>query len=310
MGTERRLLHRNAVVTGAGRGIGRAIALALATEGANIVACDLGGEIDGTGSSTEPAETAVEECLKLGVNAVAHYGDVSDFAVAEDIIGTCVECFGRIDILCNLAGIDRSRMIFNMSEEEWDRVLAVHLKGTFNMCRHASALMREQRYGRILNCASDAMVGAIGMANYAAAKAGIAGLTYAIAWEMGKYGVTCNAITPAGQTRMAPGPSVAEAFRRRVENGLWTEEMYEMALNRPPPETMSMIAAYLCSDSAADINGCIFGAVGHRLSYWSPPAEAAVISRDWQKEGPWTWEEVERHMPGLLEGYVNPASLT
>jgi len=129
----RRLKGRSALVTGAGRGIGMAVALALAEEGANIVVCDLGGATDGTGADKTPADEVVTECQKLGVKAVPHYGDVADFRAAEDMIRTCVDNFGRIDILCNIAGIGKPKMIFSMSEDEWDRVIAVHLKGTFNL---------------------------------------------------------------------------------------------------------------------------------------------------------------------------------
>jgi NAD(P)-dependent dehydrogenase (short-subunit alcohol dehydrogenase family) len=302
-----RLKGRNAVVTGAGRGIGRAIALALAAEGANIVVCDLGVAKDGTGAEQAPADEVAQECRKLGVKAVPHYGDVADFNVAGDIVNTCVAEFGSIDILCNIAGVGAGRMIFNMSEEEWDRVIAVHLKGTFNLCRHACVLMRQQGYGRILNCTSDERVGATGQASYVAAKGAIASLTYAIAWEMGRYGVTCNAIAPAARTRFLLDPTLMEGFKKRVEAGLWTQEQYDQAANLAPAEHMAAIAAYLCSDQAAHINGCVFGAAGHKLSYWSPPAETVTFARDWDRQGPWTWEEVGRCLPALLKGYVNPA---
>jgi len=302
-----RLEGRNAVVTGAGRGIGRAVALALAEEGANIVVCDLGGAKDGTGADKTPADEVVEECRKLGVKAVAHYGDVADFQVAEDMVKTCVDTFGRIDILCNIAGIGIGRMIFNMSEDDWDRVMAVHLKGTFNLSRHACVLMRQQRYGRILNCTSDERVGATGQVNYSAAKGAIASLTFATAWEMGRYSVTCNAIAPAARTRFLLDPELMAGFRKRVEAGLWTQEQYDEAVYLAPAEYMGTIVAFLCSDAASHINGCIFGAAGHKLSYWSPPVETVTFARDWDKEGRWTWEEVEKCLPTLLKGYVNPA---
>jgi len=181
-----RLKGKNAVVTGGGRGIGRAVALALAEEGANIVVCDLGGTMEGAGTDTSPADATANECRQLGVKAVPNYGDVSDFSTAEEIVQTCVNSFGKIDIVCNIAGILRPRMIFNMSEEEWDRVLAVHLKGTWNLCRHACVLMRQQRYGRMINCTSEAYAGTVGHTNYGAAKGGIVSLTYAIAREMGR----------------------------------------------------------------------------------------------------------------------------
>ena len=302
-----KLKGRNAVVTGAGRGIGRAIALALAEEGANVVVCDLGGAPDGTGADKTPADEVVAQCKKLGVKAVPQYGNVANFKDAEGMINACVKNFGRIDILCNIAGIDKPKMIFNMSEEEWDKVLAVHLKGTFNLSRHACALMREQRYGRILNTASDAFVGGATHVNYGAAKGGIVSLTYGIAREMGPYGVTCNAITPGAATRLVLSPEVIAGLRKRVEAGIWTQQKFDEATKLPPAEYMGAIVAFLCSDAASHINGCVFGAQGAKLSYWAPAVETVIIGRDWEKKGRWTWEEVEKQMPTLLKGYVNPA---
>ncbi len=302
-----RLTGRNAVVTGGGRGIGRAIALALAEEGANIVVSDLGTATDGSGADPGPAHEVVEECRRLGVRAVAHCGDVAGFQTAEDIVRTCVDNFGRIDILCNIAGAARGGMMWNTSEEDWDRTIAVHLKGTFNLCRHACPLMRQQRYGRILNCTSHERLGALGAAQYCAAKGGIASLTYAIAWEMGAYGVTCNAIAPAARTRFMDDPKVIAGFKKRAEAGLWSQQMFEQASRLAPPEMMGMIAAFLCSDDAAHINGCIFTAAGHSLAWWAPEEEKVIFRRNWEKDGRWTWEEVRRCMPFLLRSYVNPS---
>ena len=150
-----RLRGRNALVTGAGRGIGREVALALAEEGANVVVCDLGCSPAGVGTDGAPADATVEDCKKLGVMAVPHYGDVSDFRAAEDMIKTCVDNLGRIDILCNIAGIFKLSMLCDLSEEQWDRTIDVHLKGTFNLTRHALPRMRQQGYGRIINCFSE-----------------------------------------------------------------------------------------------------------------------------------------------------------
>lgn len=301
------LKGKNAVVTGAGSGIGKAVALALAQEGANIMACDLGGATDGTGASKGPADETAAECQKFGVKAIGQYGDVSDFKAAEQMIQACVDTFGRIDILCNVAGIDRARMIWNMSEDEWDQVIAVHLKGTFNMSKHACVRMREQRYGRIVNTISEAWVGTVGHVNYGAAKGGIASLTYATAWEMGRYGVTCNAICPRAATRMTMGPEVLAGYKKRVESGLWTQERYDEVTHVATADYLAVIPAFLCSDAAAHINGCIFGASGANFSFWAPAHESIIFGRDWDKYGPWTWEEIEKCMPTLLKGYVNPA---
>ncbi len=302
-----RIKGKNAVVTGAGSGIGKAVALALAGEGANVVVCDLGGGTDGTGAGTNLADETVSECKKLGVQAIPQYGSVADWDAAQAMIKACVDTFGRIDILVNVAGIDRARMMWNLSKEDWDLVIAVHLTGTFNMVRHAAPLMREQKYGRIVNTISEAFVGTVGHVNYGAAKGGIASLTYATAWEMGKYGVTCNAICPRAATRMTMGPEVLAGYKKRVESGLWTQERYDEVTHVATADYLAAIPAFLCSDQAAHINGCIFGASGAAFSYWEPAHESVIIGRDWDTHGPWTWEDVAKNMPTLLKGYTNPA---
>jgi 3-oxoacyl-[acyl-carrier protein] reductase len=302
-----RLKGRNAVITGGGRGIGRAVALAMAEEGANIVVCDLGVATNGTRPDKVPAAAVTEECRKLGVKAVPHYGDVADFKAAEDMIKTCVDSFGRIDILCNFAASGRFGPIWDMSEEEWDRTLAVAVKGTFNLCRHACPLMRQQRYGRILNVTSHERLGNWGAVHGCASKGAIASLTYAIAWEMGTYGVTCNALSPAARTRWMDDPDVLANFQKRVEAGFWSQEMFEQSKRIAPPEMMGVIAAFLCSEAASHINGCIISAGGHAIASWSPEQEKIVFARDWEKYGRWSWEEIEGCMPALLRGYVNPS---
>jgi NAD(P)-dependent dehydrogenase (short-subunit alcohol dehydrogenase family) len=193
---------KTAVVTGSGRGIGRGIAIALAKEGAKVVVNDLGAALGGEGTDKSPAQQVVDEIAKAGGKAVANFGSVSDFGQATDMVEQAVREWGRIDILVNVAGILRDRMVFNMTEEEWDIVLAVHLKGTFNTIRAASVHMREAKAGRIVNMSSVSALGAPGQPNYAAGKAGILGLTWSTAHALGKYGVTSNAILPSGATRM------------------------------------------------------------------------------------------------------------
>ena len=302
-----RLKGRNAVVTGSGSGVGKAIALSLAAEGANIVVCDLGGTTDGTGTSTTLADETVTECKKLGVQAIPQYGSVADWSAAEAMIKACVETFGKIDTLVNVAGIDRARMIWNLSEQDWDMVVGVHLKGTFNTMRHAASLMREQRSGRIINTISEAFVGTVGHCNYGAAKGGIAALTYAGAWELGKYGITVNAFCPRAATRLTMGPEVIEGYKKRVASGLWSQERYEEATHVPSADYMVAIPTFLCTDAAAHINGCIFGASGANFSYWTPSYESAMYARDWDTYGPWTVEDVQKCAPNILKGYVNPA---
>ncbi|MFX1480402.1 MAG: SDR family NAD(P)-dependent oxidoreductase, partial [Promethearchaeota archaeon] len=199
-----------AIITGAGRGLGREEALIFAKEGCNLVVNDLGAFHDGTGSESKVADQIAEEVTKLGVKAVGNYDSVTDFNAAKGMIDQAISEFGKLDILVNNAGILRDRMLFNMTEEEWDAIMAVHLKGTFNMTRHASAYFREQGkakpdlgvFGRIINTASDAgLLGNVGQSNYGAAKAGIAAFTNIAAMELKKY-ATVNCIVPVARTRL------------------------------------------------------------------------------------------------------------
>jgi NAD(P)-dependent dehydrogenase (short-subunit alcohol dehydrogenase family) len=189
---------KTALVTGAGRGIGRGIAIALAHAGAKVVVNDLGASLAGDGTERGPADQVVDEIAKAGGVAAANYGSVADFAQAGAMVDQVTGRWGRIDILVNVAGILRDRMLFNMSEEEWDAVIAVHLKGTFNTTRAASVAMRQQKGGRIISMSSVSALGAPGQPNYAAAKAGIIGFTWSTANALAKYGVTANAIMPSG----------------------------------------------------------------------------------------------------------------
>src|SRR6202521_5347414 len=185
-----------ALVTGAGRGIGRGIALALAQAGARVVVNDLGTSLSGEGAETLPADQVVDEILTKGGKAEVNRGNVASFDDATDMVEQVVRSFGRIDILVNVAGILRDRMVFNMSEAEWDAVIAVHLKGHFTVTKHASMVFRQQRSGRIVNTSSESGLGNMGQANYSAAKEGIIGLTRTLTLDLGRYGVTANAIRP------------------------------------------------------------------------------------------------------------------
>ena len=304
-----RLKGRNAVVTGAGRGIGKAIAIGLADEGANVVVCDLGGAVDGTGTDKGPADDTVQECKQRGVEAIAQYGDVSNFADAEAAVKACVDRFGRIDILCNIAGIDKPKMIWNMSEQDWDQVVGVHLKGTFNFIRNAAPLMREQKYGRIVNTVSEAFIGGPSHLNYAAAKGGIATLTYGVAREMGRYGVTCNAICPRAWTRMTADDKVIEGIKKRIEAGLMPPDQLDRMMNElADPSYFAPFVAYLASEAAADVNGQIFMVAGTEIGHWTQPMIETRVTRDWKAEGPWKFDEAVKFVPEkLLVNYVNPA---
>jgi len=302
------LKGRNAVVTGAGRGIGRAIATALAEEGANVVVCDLGVAVDGSGTDKTPADQTVEECTKFGVKAISHYADVSNFGDAEAAIKACVDSFGRIDILCNIAGIDKPKMIWNMSEEEWDQVVGVHLKGTFNFIRNAAPLMREQKYGRIINCTSEAWLGGVTHLNYGAAKGGIVTLTWGAAQELGPSGITVNAICPRAKTRMTDDPKVREMVVKRVEKGLMDPSVLKrMDREMVDPSAFAKVVAFLASDQAALINGQVFLTTALTLARYSKPETATQAENP--GEGPWTLDAIKAEFSAdrLLKGYVNPA---
>ncbi len=300
-----RLKDKIAVVTGAGRGVGRAIALLMAEEGAKIVVNDLGGERDGSGTTHSPADDVVAEIKKKGIEAVANYDSVATVEGGENIITTAVDNFGRIDILVNNAGILRDRMIFNMSPEEWDIVIKVHLYGTFYCTKPAAIFMRQQRYGRIINTSSTTgLIGNTGQANYGAAKAGIAGFTRVCARDLGKYGITVNCYAPAAATRMTVSPEMEEARKARVARGEITEEQAEV-YRMPEPEDNAPIVVWLATDAAANINGYVFASRGGAidLCYHPMPGEKTIY-----KEGLWTLDELDRVMPSTLAaGLVNPA---
>ncbi len=302
----RALEAKVAVVTGSGRGIGRGITLLFAREGAKVVVNDPGVNVDGTGHDNEPAEQVVAEIKGEGGTAVANFDSVATVEGGERIIKTAVDAFGRIDILVNNAGILRDRMIFNMSEEEWDAVIAVHLKGHYCCTKPASILMRQQRYGRIINFSSGSgLIGMPGQANYGAAKAGIAGFTRVVARDLGRYGVTCNAIAPGAATRMtATVPDSARALRARAG-------IAGPGPNRAPatprlrdPEYVAPMVAYLCTDDAWNINGQIFHVSGGTVGVTHRPTPMRTL---W-KPGMWTLDELIELVPNqLMAGIPNPA---
>src|SRR3954468_23450403 len=197
---------RVAIVTGSGRGIGREFALCFAREGASVVVNDVGVSLDGRGTEEDPAAQVCKEIEALGSEGVPNYDSVSDFEGARAIVQTAVDAFGSVDILVNNAGIVRDKTLLKMGEEDFDAVIGVHLKGTFNCTRHAAEIMKERNYGRIVNITSSAgLRGNFGQTNYGAAKAGIMGMTFIWSMELGRYGITVNAVAPSGATRMTAG---------------------------------------------------------------------------------------------------------
>ena len=295
-----------AAVTGAGRGIGRAVAIALAREGAKVVVNDPGVAVDGSGSDQAPADEVVNAIRSEGGEAVASYDSVATMDGGESIVRSVVDSYGRIDILVSVAGILRDRMIFNMSEEEWDAVIAVHLKGHFSTIRAASPLMREQRYGRIVNFASMAgLRGTSGQANYAAAKAGITGLTRVVARDLGRHGVTCNCVAPAALTRMVAAVP-REALEKRAKAGIAAPRRVDAArmMAERTPEHIAPIVVYLCSEEARNVNGNTFFVSGGEVSLLHEPMPWRTIV----KEGTWGIPELARMVPEqLLRGVRNPA---
>jgi NAD(P)-dependent dehydrogenase (short-subunit alcohol dehydrogenase family) len=287
-----RLDGRVAIVTGAGRGIGRSVAILLASEGASVVVNDLGGAVDGSGHDTGPAHDVVTEIAEAGGKAVANGADISDHAAAEQLVESAIEQFGRLDVLVNVAGILRDRMVFNMTEQEWDDVIRVHLKGTFNTTKFASShwrsLREESAQNRIINFTSvSGLHGAPGQPNYAAAKMGIVGLTYSSAHALAKYGVTVNAISPGAATRMTASIPT-DRRRTRPDVDEWS------------PDNVAPIVAYLASERSGWITGRIIHSSGYEVSLYNNPEPVSRLIGT----GPWDAdalaEQVERSFGPLL----------
>lgn len=301
------LAGKAAIVTGAGRGIGRAIALELATQGAAVVVADPGLGRGGEATPEAPADQVVGEIEARGGRAVAALQPVDDYAAAGAIVGQCAATFGRVDIVVNCAGVLRERMIWNLGEDDWDTVIRVHLKGHYNLCHHAAKVMRDQRCGRLINFASDAWRGSVGQANYAAATGGIVSLTRALARELGRYRITVNAICPIAATRMTLNRASIDGLTRALETGLVTREHYDAVMTRPGPEFVAPMVAYLATDAAADVNGHIFHVEKGRVSIYCEPVEEKALLKTGE-DGLFTVEELIATVPdALLTGHPNPA---
>ncbi|MCP3760430.1 SDR family NAD(P)-dependent oxidoreductase [Streptomyces sp. TBY4] len=269
-------------VTGAGRGIGRAVALAAAAEGARVVVNDYGVGMEGNEPTSEIAEAVVKEIVAAGGEAVAVADDISTMAGGQRIVDTALAQYGRIDGVVCVAGILRERMLFNMSEEEWDPVVATHLKGTFTVFRAASAVMRRQGTGTLIGFTSGNHQGSVAQANYSAAKGGIISLVRSAALGLAKYGVTANAVAPVARTRMSANVPM---------------ELKEIG----EPEDVAALVTYLLSDKAVavggeKITGQVYTIAGPKIAVWAQPREL----RAGYAEGSWTPEKIADFLPGTV----------
>jgi NAD(P)-dependent dehydrogenase (short-subunit alcohol dehydrogenase family) len=282
---------RVAIVTGSGRGIGREFALCFAREGASVVVNDVGASLDGRGTEEDPAAQVCKEIEALGSRAVPNYDSVTDFAAAGNIVQTALDAFGAVDILVNNAGIVRDKTLLKMDESDFDSVVAVHMKGTFNCTRHAAEVMKEKGYGRIVNITSSAgLRGNFGQTNYGAAKAAVMGMTFVWSMELGRYGITVNAVAPAGATRM-------------------TAALYERSGKEPPPEENpalnAPLVAYLASEEAAHVNGQILGRTEYAYTLFQQPKQIAWM---W-KDGGWSPSEVAAKFDATLGQHLQTVGM-
>ena len=278
------LAGKTIAVTGAGRGIGRAVALAAAEAGANVVVADFGVAADGSEPTSEVADAAVAEIDKAGGRAVAVAGDVSTMAGGAAVVEAAMDTFGAIDGVVCVAGILRERMLFNMTEDEFDDVVRVHLKGTFTVYKAASAIMRKQGGGSLIGFTSGVWaLGSTGQANYAAAKGGIVSLTYSAALGLSRYGVTANCIAPVARTRMSANVPM---------------ELAEMG----DAEDIAPMVVYLLSEQARHVTGQVYSVVGNKIAVWSQPREARAM----YSEQRWTPEDIAARLDTQIGVEVLP----
>ena len=272
------LQGRVIAVTGAGRGIGRAVALGCAAEGARVVVNDYGVAMDGGSPTSEVAAAVVKEIEAAGGEAIAVADDVSTMAGGARVVATAVERWGRLDGVVCVAGILRERMLFNMSEEEWDGVVDTHLKGTFTVFRAAAALMRARGGGTLIGFTSGNHTGSVSQANYSAAKGGVISLVRSAALGLHKYGVTANCVAPVARTRMSANVPM---------------ELTEIG----EPEDVAALVVYLLSARAAEITGQVYTVAGPKIAVWAQPRELRSM---YAEGGGWTPERIAEALPGAV----------
>jgi NAD(P)-dependent dehydrogenase (short-subunit alcohol dehydrogenase family) len=284
---------KTAIVTGAGRGIGRGIAMLLASEGARVVVCDIGASLQGEGSDTAPAQDTVNAIKRAGGEAIASTMSITEPKNAEAIVKSAFEAFGRVDILVNNAGILRDVIFHKMSWSDWSDVIAVHLNGSFNMSRAVAPLFREQNSGAFVHMTSTSgLVGNFGQANYMAAKLGIMGLSRGIALDMARFNVRSNCIAPFALTRMIESiPAQSEQDKRRIE-----------AFQGMTPEKIAPLAVFLCSDAATGITGQIFSVRNNEIYLFSQPRPVKTIRR---ADG-WTPEQIAAELNPAFASLFTP----
>jgi len=282
-----------AIVTGAGRGIGRGIALLLAQEGARVVVCDIGASLDGAGADAGPAQAVVEEIKQGGGEAIASTASISEPGNADKIVAAALAAFGRVDILVNNAGILRDRIFHRMSWSDWSDVIAVHLNGSFLMSRACATVFREQNSGSFVHMTSTSgLVGNFGQANYMAAKMGIVGLSRGIALDMARFDIRSNCIAPFAWTRMIDSiPAETEAEKKRVA-----------AIREMTPEKIAPLAVYLGSDAAAGISGQIFAVRNNEIYLFNQTRPIRTLHRS---DG-WTPEKLDAQLKGAFEPSFTP----
>ena len=299
---KKRLEGRVAIVTGAGRGIGRAEAMLLASQGAKVVVNDLGGGPTGGGADQSVAAQVAGEIRALGGEAVANQDSVVTMEGAERIVRAALDSFGRLDILVNNAGIVRPRIIYNMNESDWDDVIAVHMRGAFTMTRAAASIFREHKCGVIVNTVSESGLGHLGQSSYSAAKEGIVGFTRTIARDLGRFNVRCNAIRPRAATRLFNEEALAAIQRTQTMLGGSGAPPIDSGLLDNKPEHVAALVVWLCTDAAVNVNGRTFLVGGDVVGIYPEPRPERTLIRD----GGWDLESLDSAAPShLVAGLIN-----